>query len=214
MKYKLLIFDWDGTLMDSIDKIVLCMQQAALQEGILEPSKAAVKNIIGLSLLNAVEVLFPGLEQNKYHELVKAYQHQYHLHQHVDTPFYTGIKRLLQRLKAAGYILAVATGKGRNGLNQMIKKTNSEHLFTATICADEALSKPDPLMLNSLLDKLHIQADDALMIGDSIYDLKMANNANVDCLGVSYGVHEQSILCEANPVAIVDNLATQLELYI
>lgn len=210
VKYPLIIFDWDGTLMDSIDKIVLCMQQAAKQENTIPPSDQAIKNIIGLSLLKAMQQLFPALSLSKQHALVEAYRVQYYAHEHIHTPFYQGIGTLLTQLKSQGYTLAVATGKGRKGLNKMIQKTNTEDLFSATVCADEANSKPDPLMIHLLLEKLGFSASQALMIGDSSYDLEMANNAGVKCIGVSYGVHSVETLLLSNPVAILDCLATEL----
>lgn len=214
MKYQLIIFDWDGTLMDSIDKIVLCMQQAAKQRNIAIPDSQAVKNIIGLSLLKAMQQLFPHLPLKAQESMVDAYRDQYHALQHIDTPFYEGIAALLIKLKTQGYTLAIATGKGRNGLNQMIEKTQTKHLFSATICADETKSKPDPLMLTTLLNKLNIKADQALMVGDSSYDLDMAANANMHSLGVSYGVHGRDKLILSNPIAVIDSLASQLHHYI
>jgi len=117
-------------------------------------------------------------------------------------------------LQQRGYRLAVATGKGRIGLDRMIAKTNTSHLFNATICADEANSKPDPLMIELLLKKLKIPASQAIMIGDSIYDLEMAENVSIDSLGVSYGAHSPEQLLKAKPKAILDCLATQLDSYI
>jgi len=214
MKYQLIIFDWDGTLMDSLDKIVLCMQQAAQKVAIPVPSEASVKNIIGLSLEKAAEQLFPLLPIVKQQALVDAYREQYHVNQHIETPFYNGIAEMLINLQQRGYRLAVATGKGRIGLDRMIAKTNTANLFSATICADEANSKPDPLMIELLLKKLNIPASQAIMIGDSIYDLEMAENASIDSLGVSYGVHSPEQLLKAKPKAILDCLATQLDSYI
>ena len=214
MKYQLIIFDWDGTLMDSIDKIVLCMQQAAKQQYVVVPNAQSVKNIIGLSLLNAMQQLFPHLSPTEQEAMVDAYRDQYYTLQHIDTPFYTGIYGLLSHLKAQGYTLAVATGKGRNGLNQMIEKTQTRHLFSATICADEANSKPDPLMLTKLLGEFQLSASEALMIGDSSYDLEMAMNAGMDSLGVSYGVHGRDKLRLYNPLAVVDCLVSELHHYI
>lgn len=214
MKYKLIVFDWDGTLMDSIDKIVLCMQQAAKQLQQTIPSEQSIKNIIGLSLLKAMQQLFPTLSLSEQDALVEAYRQQYNLHQHIGTPLYPQIKKLLMNLKTQGYTLAVATGKGRNGLNRMLEQSNTASLFSATICADEANSKPDPLMLNLLLEKLNFDASQALMVGDSSYDLEMAENAGMDRLGVSYGVHSLSTLSLFNPVAIVDNLAIELQQHI
>jgi len=214
MKYKLIIFDWDGTLMDSVDKIVLCMQQAAKQQQQVIPSIQSVKDIIGLSLLKAVQQLYPVLDLSDQQDLVEAYRHQYNLNHNIETPLYPGIKNLLDNLKSQGYILAVATGKGRNGLNKMLEKSQTKQLFSATICADEANSKPDPLMLNILLEELEIEASQALMVGDSSYDLEMAKNATMDRLGVSYGVHKATLLSQFTPVAIVDNLASELQQYI
>ena len=214
MKYKLIIFDWDGTLMDSIDKIVLCMQQAAKQQQQVVASKKSVKGIIGLSLLKAVQQLYPLLGLSEQQALVEAYRQQYNLNQHIETPLYPDIKKLLVNLKSQGYTLAVATGKGRNGLNKMLEKSATSELFSATICADEAHSKPDPLMLNLLLEKLGIEASQALMVGDSSYDLAMAKNAGMDSLGVSYGVHDTNQLSLYDPVAIVDDLTTELQQYI
>lgn len=196
--------------MDSIDKIVLCMQLAAQQEKHSVPSSQAVKNIIGLSLTAAMQQLFPLLSVSQQSSMVAAYRQQYQLHQSILTPLYKGVHTLLTELKSAGYILAVATGKGRNGLDRMLEQSDTKHLFSATICADEANSKPDPLMLDLLLSQLRVKASEALMVGDSCYDLAMAVNAGVKSVGVSYGVHQREALSMYQPLAIVDCLATEL----
>jgi len=214
MRYKLIIFDWDGTLMDSLDKIVVCMQAAAKQMQHAVPSRQSVNDIIGLSLLNAVQRLFPKLLLSEQQALVDAYREQYHLHQDIDTPLYPGIKTLLTTLKSQGYLLAVATGKGRNGLNDMLDKSGTRALFAATICADEARSKPDPLMLEKLLKQLQVDVSDALMIGDSSYDLAMAQQIGMDSIGVSYGVHSVETLAQFAPLMILDNLTLALAQYI
>jgi len=214
MRYQLIIFDWDGTLMDSLDKIVVCMQAAAKQMQQAIPSEQSVKNIIGLSLLNAVQHLFPKLLLNEQQALVVAYREQYHLHQNIETPLYPGIKTLLTTLKEQGYLLAVATGKGRNGLDNMLAQSGTSDLFSATICADEAHSKPDPLMLDMLLQQLQVEPSEALMIGDSSYDLAMAQQAGIASLGVSYGVHDVQKLIQFSPIMILDNLALELQQYI
>ena len=214
MRYQLIIFDWDGTLMDSLDKIVVCMQAAAKQMQQAIPSEQSVKNIIGLSLLNAVQHLFPKLLLNEQQALVVVYREQYHLHQNIETPLYPGIKTLLTTLKEQGYLLAVATGKGRNGLDNMLAQSGTSDLFSATICADEAHSKPDPLMLDMLLQQLQVEPSEALMIGDSSYDLAMAQQAGIASLGVSYGVHDVQKLIQFSPIMILDNLALELQQYI
>jgi phosphoglycolate phosphatase len=213
-KYSVIIFDWDGTLMDSIDKIINCVIQAAKLSNIVGPSPQAIRNIIGLSLDNAMGILFPMLSFAKQQQLIDAYRHQYTYLNKQQTPFYPGIKAWLRLLKKQGYILAVATGKGRKGLDRLLLQYEVTDLFSITYCADETLSKPHPLMLNNILSELSINAEHALMIGDSSFDLEMANNANIDCIGVTYGVHSETLLSQYNPIAILSDLPTQLWKYI
>lgn len=214
MKYPVIIFDWDGTLMDSIDKIVACVKQAAIITEQEAPAAHAIRNIIGLSLDKAMAILFPLQSVQQQAELIAAYREQYLELNHHPTPFYPGIKEWLISLKSQGYLLAVATGKGRNGLNRMLHQHDVNDLFTVTYCADETNSKPDPLMLNRILADLHIQPHQALMIGDSSYDLEMANNAQVACVGVTYGVHSEQTLAKYDPIAILNDLPKQLGNYI
>jgi len=214
MKYKAIIFDWDGTLMDSIDKIVASMQAAAKDCQLPTPTVDAIRNIIGLRLDKVMATLFPEESHERQASIVEAYRFQYrHLSQY-ETPFYPGIKSWLSDLKEQGYLLAVATGKGRNGLDLLLDTLAVRDLFDVTYCADETESKPDPLMLNRILKDLNLDASQALMIGDTSYDLEMANNAKIDCLGVSYGVHSKAILKQFNPIAIVDDLPTEFALYV
>jgi phosphoglycolate phosphatase len=214
MKYPVIIFDWDGTLMDSIDKIVTCVKQAAVINELEEPCSQAIRNIIGLSLDKAMAQLFPEQPEHKQLAVKTAYREQYSLYNQQQTPFYPGIKEWLISLKSKGYKLAVATGKGRNGLNRMLHQYDVHDLFHVTYCADETSSKPDPLMLNKILEDLNMHPHQALMVGDSSYDLEMAKNANIDCVGVDYGVHSESILSQFEPIAIVSDLPTQLGRYI
>ncbi|HEY5715069.1 MAG TPA: HAD-IIIA family hydrolase [Psychromonas sp.] len=213
-RYSLIIFDWDGTLMDSIDKIVACVSEAAKLTALPVPSPESIRNIIGLSLDNAMATLYPSLPSAKREDLVAAYRHQYSTLNQQQTPFYPGIKDCLLLLKEQGYKLAVATGKGRNGLDRMLLEHDLTDFFAVTYCADEALSKPHPLMLHKILSEMGTDAEQALMIGDSSFDLEMANNANMDCIGVSYGVHCETVLSRYNPIAILDDLPTQLFKYI
>jgi len=214
MKYPVIIFDWDGTLMDSLDKIVYTMQQAAIVNQLTVPSEPEIRNIIGLSLDKAMEILFPTHSSETQMAVRSAYREQYRLSTVHPSPLYGGIKEWLIDLKEQGYTLAVATGKGRNGLNRVMSTSEVTDLFTVTYCADEANSKPDPLMLNKILMDLNIQSHQALMIGDSSYDLEMANNANMACIGVSYGVHSVAQLKQYNPLAILDDLPSQLGQYL
>lgn len=214
MKYKVIIFDWDGTLMDSIDKIVNCVQAAAIDCQLSAPSAKSIRFIIGLSLEKAMAQLFPQTSVEKQTDIINAYRHQFLTSNSQETPFYTGIKPWLIHLKKQGYLLAVATGKGRNGLNRTLEACAVNDLFSVTYCADETASKPNPLMLNRILADLKLDPSQALMIGDTSYDLEMANNANIDCMGVSYGVHNNEILKQFNPIAIVDDLPKEFALHV
>ena len=213
MKYSLIIFDWDGTLMDSLDKIVTSVKDAAVATGLSTPSTEAIRNIIGLSLNTAMVTLFPNESIQTQLAIESAYRQEFRSN-NVPTPFYTGIKSWLAELKAQGYMLAVATGKGRNGLDRVLKENDVADLFAITYSAEQAKSKPDPLMLHNILEQLDISPESALMIGDSSYDLEMANNAGVDCLGVNYGVHSVEILSQFSPIAIVSDLPNELGAYI
>ncbi|WP_022940806.1 HAD family hydrolase [Psychromonas hadalis] len=214
MKYKVIIFDWDGTLMDSIDKIVACVKAAAEDCQLTIPSTNAIRHIVGLSLDKAMTQLCPQATLAQQTAMVDAYRVQYLTKNKQETPFYEGISAWLISLKEQGYLLAVATGKGRNGLNRMLDKFSMHDLFSVTYCADETASKPDPLMLKRILEDLKLDASQALMVGDTSYDLEMANNANIDCMGVSYGVHEYKILNQFNPIAIVDSLPKEFALHV
>jgi phosphoglycolate phosphatase len=214
MKYKVIIFDWDGTLMDSIDKIVACVKAAAVDCQLAVPETDAIRHIVGLSLDIAMAKVCPDASPEQQENMVKAYRYQYLTANKLETPFYPGVKTWLAELKKQGYLLAVATGKGRNGLDRLLDNYAVRDLFDVTYCADQTASKPDPLMLNRILSDLNLNASQALMVGDTSYDLEMANNAEMDCLGVSYGVHSNEILKQFNPIAIVDNLPKEFEYYV
>ncbi|MGS0535946.1 HAD-IA family hydrolase [Pseudoalteromonas sp. SaAl2] len=200
--YKLVIFDWDGTVMDSVTKIVNCMHESALECGLVAPSNEAIKNIIGLSLEHAVATLFPD-NVNLYPDLIAGYKHQY---KHVDvtpTPLFADVAETLASLKAKGVILAVATGKSRAGLERLLEETKLGHYFSATRTSDDAQSKPSPEMLLQLLTELDINANEALMIGDTKIDMAMAQAAHIDRVGVTMGVHNEAQLNEFEPIATV-----------
>nr|WP_282098640.1 HAD-IA family hydrolase [Pseudoalteromonas sp. MMG006] len=199
----MVIFDWDGTVMDSVSKIVNCIRQSALSLNITPPSDDAIKNIIGLSLERAIDVLFP--EQIEQHNaLVEGYKHQYRIDK-TPTPVFDGVADVLNALQEQGIILAVATGKGRGGLERLLDQSQLRHFFSATRTSDDAQSKPSPDMLYQLLQELGVSADDAVMIGDTKIDMAMGKAANMDRIGVTMGVHNAQQLSELTPVATVDN---------
>lgn len=202
-KYDLVIFDWDGTLMDSIGKIVTCMQAMAADIPVAVPSEQAVRDIIGLSMERALETLFPDHEPEYYSEMIGRYRAQYLEFNATASPLFEGTESLLIELKQQGYQLAIATGKARAGLDRILTETQLGHHFSASRCADETKSKPEPNMIHEILAELDVLPERAVMIGDSIHDLNMANNAGVHGIGVSYGAHSSQILLQAKPQQIV-----------
>ncbi|MDR8524166.1 HAD-IA family hydrolase [Shewanella fidelis] len=201
--YELVIFDWDGTLMDSVSKIVTCMQQMATAVSIEIPSEQAVRDVIGLSMEEAFKVLYPLMPVTDFGPMINSYKDHYLTLNKTPSPLFDGSELLLNELSSRDYRLAVATGKGRNGLNRVLSETGLGRHFESSRCADESKSKPNPDMILELLEELKVSPNRALMVGDSLHDLNMANNAGVDAVGVSYGAHSESRLLQARPKAII-----------
>ena len=205
--YKLVVFDWDGTLMDSISRIVSSIQAAALHCQADTPTVRQVKDIIGLSLPKAFEILFPAEPQEKLEVLRAQYKYQYLECDLTPAPLFNDALSLLKALRASDKLLAVATGKAREGLNRVLDETKTTSFFHASRCADETFSKPAPQMLLSLLTELNVSPEQAIMIGDSSFDLEMAQAAGVDSIGITLGVHDREILSRYEPISIVDSLS-------
>lgn len=192
--------------MDSVSKIVSAMQAAARICEQPKPSFDAARNIIGLSLDVAVERLFPDATQAVQKSVFNHYKDQYTNHDQTPSPMFDGAVELLTSLNGQGYKLAVATGKGRNGLNRVMNKSKTDHLFHCSRSSTEAESKPSPDMLNQILTELGLEAHEAVMIGDTVYDLAMAKAIGMDSIGVSFGVHNAQQLKGQEPLAVVDSL--------
>lgn len=192
--YDLLVFDWDGTLMDSEAKIVRCMQAAAHDAGLADPGVPAIRHIIGLGLKEALHELFPQAGDTQTARLIESYRVHFLERDDTAMPLFPGVREGLAQLAAQGYLLAVATGKARNGLNRVLEETGLHELFVSSRCADEALSKPHPLMLEQILEETGTVPARALMVGDTVYDMQMARHAKVAGLAVSYGVHARAAL--------------------
>lgn len=204
MKNKsLIIFDWDGTLMDSIGLIVDAMRYAAEKHG-LTVTDDATKSIIGIALVDAFPMLFPN-DSDKYDELLATYSEYYVKHCDNDKLF-DGIKELIQDLHAQGKTLAIATGKKRKGLERVLPNSGIEAFFITTKTADETAGKPNPLMLEQILVETGTRIENAVFIGDSIHDIRMANNIGMDSIAVSYGCETAEILAKENPTLIVDSV--------
>ncbi|WP_448213013.1 HAD-IA family hydrolase [Colwellia sp. MEBiC06753] len=204
--YKLYIFDWDGTLMDSIGRIVSSLQFAAVEIGLAPPTEQAAKSIIGLSLSVAIEQLYPTLSEQQQLAFIAAYKQQFLFDNKVPAPLFSHSVEMLAQLKQQNKLLAVATGKARAGLNAMLAQTNTGALFDMTICADESASKPNPEMLETLMLSLSVNSHEAIMIGDSIHDLSMANNAGIDAIGVTMGADDKQRLLAYQPKAIAESM--------
>lgn len=210
-RYELIVFDWDGTLMDSAAMIVDSVQSAARDLGLEPPSEDRARHIIGLGLGEALRHALPDLTEDHYPELVKRYRHHYLSRDH-ELVLFDGIASLVERM-ARCHFLGVATGKSRRGLERALEHSGLERYFRATRCADECQSKPHPQMLEELMDEFAVLPERTLMIGDTTHDLQMARNAGVDAVGVSYGAHAHDDLEAAGPVfcaQTVDELARWL----
>ena len=207
MSYELIIFDWDGTLADSTGRIVDSMQKAGRLVGLRELPDAAVQNIIGLGLPEALLALWPEISDEQMVLMREAYARNFVYDSQVQMSLFDGVEGMLQRLQDAGLLLAVATGKSRKGLDRLLGDLALGHYFAATRCADETRSKPDPLMLNELLVQLSVPASRALMVGDTTYDLDMANAAGMDSVAMGHGAHEDAVLMGSGPKVLCHDIA-------
>jgi len=202
-RFDLIIFDWDGTLINSIDWITDCLQHAAVQYDCPIPESQAAKNVIGLSINKAMQTLFPEVDEQIREQLVACYSQKYFSKQISQDDLFPGVYEMLVQLNEAGFQLAVATGKTRTGLQKALQATGTEELFSITRCADETASKPDPRMLNEIIQHTNSAKDRSLMVGDSIHDLQMAVNAHISAIAVSCGAHSAEFLKQYNPLLCV-----------
>lgn len=204
-RYELIVFDWDGTLMDSAGMIVECVRAAACDLGLSPPSEERARHIIGLGLVDALRYALPDLEAERYEDLVERYRHHYLSRDHELTLF-AGAEDLIRRLAELGYRLGVATGKSRRGLDRALAASGLDAYFHATRCADECQSKPHPQMLEELMAEFAVGPAQTLMIGDTTHDLLMAKNAGVDAVAVSYGAHPREALEAVAPLYCADSI--------
>ncbi len=207
---RLIVFDWDGTLMDSETQIVHALFGAIADLQLASRNADQCREIIGLGLPEAIEALYPGEDEVFARRFVERYrEHWFAVAPHSD--LFPGARETLQVLKEAGFSLAVATGKGRLGLEKVLQLTDLEGLFAATRCADETRSKPHPQMLGEILQQLQIAPGETLMVGDTEYDMHMARQAGVHPVAVSYGVHERQRLLQHEPLACLDNISELID---
>ncbi|MDX1592658.1 MAG: HAD-IA family hydrolase [Gammaproteobacteria bacterium] len=204
--YELLVFDWDGTVMDSAARIVTCIESTIADLGLEPRSREQIRHIIGLSMNRAIETLYPGCDAAFHDRMIEGYRHHYLVADPTPSLPFAGSAETLARLHRSGYLMGVATGKSRRGLDQVLVDTGFGDYFHATRCADEAPSKPHPGMLEQLFDELGVTPGRALVIGDTLFDLEMARNAGADAVAVTYGAHPRERLEEAAPLAYLDDI--------
>lgn len=202
--FDLVIFDWDGTLFDSVSQIVQSLQWAARHYQI-DLCADAAKSIIGLGLPEVMQTLFPA-HASLHAQIQAEYARHYVANSHTQR-WFGGVDELLTQLEQQGVLLAVATGKNRIGLDRVLAQTDSKHRFIATRSADETSSKPHPLMLEQLLAETGVAIERTVMVGDTTYDLQMAQSIGMPRIGVSYGAHSETILAAYQPLAIVHSVS-------
>ena len=204
--YSLLVFDWDGTLMDSAAHITQCMRNAIAMTGAEPRTDVEIRHIIGLGLDEAIQHLYPAEPPSRIRTIADEYRQEFLVRTKHGSELFIGASETLHALAAQGYTLAVATGKSRRGLDKVLDETGLRDLFAVTRCADETRSKPHPQMLEEILTDCDTHKHDALMIGDSEYDLQMALNIGMASLAVSYGVHSLDHLRQHQPRGHVDDV--------
>mgnify|MGYP001458474901 FL=1 len=204
-KYPLIVFDWDGTLMDSTAGITVSIQEAAREMGLPVPAREAASHVIGLGLQDSLLSAVPSLPPEKYMDFVALYRKHFNAQQEA-MDLFPGVREMLEELCSREFKLAVATGKSRRGLDQALEMTGLRGHFAATRCADETSPKPHPAMLFELMEELALTAGELLMIGDTSHDLGMANRAGVDAVAVTYGAHPGEALRALVPRACVSSV--------
>lgn len=197
--------------MDSTLKIANCIRAAARDLSLREPSIADAKHVIGLGLDECMTILFPSATLLERQQLVERYRYHFVTGDTTSQPLFDGVQQGLAKLDQAGVLLAVATGKSRVGLDRAFSSANIGPLFTVTRCADETRTKPNPQMLHEILDFTAIDVNKAIMIGDTTYDMEMAENANMPSIGVSYGAHSEELLLASHAQAVHNSVGEMFE---
>jgi len=212
MPYSLVIFDWDGTIMDSTHSIVAAIQAACRDMDLPVPSAAQASWVIGLSLDEALHRAVPDLKPSQLPRFLERYRIHYLL-KDPELRTFEGMTQMLDELKADGVLMAVATGKSRVGLDRVFNGTQLGHYFDASRTADQTFSKPHPRMLEEILDELDLPVEEAVMVGDTSHDIQMAQAIGMDSIAVTYGAHTEQELIESKPTMVVHNPA-QLQAFL
>ncbi|PAV27465.1 phosphoglycolate phosphatase [Tamilnaduibacter salinus] len=213
MTQRVVIFDWDGTLVDSVDHIADSLHQAATDMGFPPRDRADYRDIIGLGMVEALDRLYPGMTPEEMRQIREGYARYFFQQPVTPQSIFEGMAPLLESLSEAGRPLAVATGKSRPGLSRALASSGLGARFGITCCADETRSKPDPAMLHRILAHYDIAPGEAVMIGDTVYDMEMAARVGMPSVGVSWGVHSPEQLNQHDPVTVVQTV-TELRDYL
>ena len=204
--FHLLVFDWDGTLMDSVATIVACTRAVIHELDLPVPPEETIRGTIGLGLRDVIEALCPGADEALFGRIVDCYRRQWFATYRDQPLLFPGVDAMLRELAGAGYLLGVATGKSRRGLDYALETSGLAEVFHATRTADEARSKPHPQMLLDILDDLGVAPREAVMIGDTTYDLEMARSARTAGLAVLSGSHGREELERLAPLACLPSV--------
>ena len=205
-RFDLIAFDWDGTLFDSTQIIVRCIQSAVVDVGGARPSDTAAAYVIGMALTQALAHAAPDVPPEKYPELGRRYRYHYLQHQD-DLSLFDGVLPMLDALKSRQHLLTVATGKSRRGLNEALRSVELAGVFDGSRTADETAGKPNPLMLHELMQEFGVEPSRVLMIGGTTHDLQMALNAGCASVGVGYGAHTSEDFGALGPVHVAHSVA-------
>lgn len=203
-RFDLLVFDWDGTLVDSAAHIVSSLQTACLDLDLPVPAEDRARHVIGLGLHDSIRYILPDVPESRFAQIAERYRVHYLSGEH-QVRLFPNVEEGLTRLEDAGFLLAVATGKSRRGLDRALSALGMRERFVATRCADEGHPKPHPQMLETLMDAVGARAERTLMIGDTTHDLLMAAAARASAVAVTYGAHPEEELARLSPLACVPN---------
>lgn len=205
--YRLLVFDWDGTLADSEQRIVAAALATIDVLGLPGRSHEQIRGIIGLAMSEAFQTLFPEVPVGQEGRFIACYREYYLRNTGTPVPLFPGVRSVLHGFAEQRYLLAVATGKGRRGLDRDMANHGLDTLFVTTRCADDAPSKPHPQMLEEIMEEVDVPSSETLMIGDTAFDMEMARSAGVASVAVTTGVHDRQRLLEFDPLALLDSIA-------
>jgi phosphoglycolate phosphatase len=208
-RIRLIVFDWDGTLMDSEVQIVSCLHGSIADLGLAPMTDETVRNVIGLGLREAIDMLVPGQDDRFRMNFVEAYRR--HWFSHAGSSLFRGAREVLDLLMEQNFVLGIATGKARHGLTRVLEQTGLTGYFDATRCADETLSKPHPQMLLELMQEIGVPAQQTLMVGDTEYDMEMATRAGAGKVAVRSGVHSAERLQRHDPLVCLNHVADMPE---